>query len=394
MRVSRSRFAAARATLASALTCALCVVGNGAAQVDGQRTVVHTAQLVDLAAGALAGDRYIVVEGDRIVSVTDRRPSLAGADLIELGQLAVLPGLIDAHVHLAIGGQPRDNAQAALRAGFTTLVDLGAQSTRLLQVRDSINTGAVPGPHVFAAGIWVGTKNGVCEFNGVGLSGGPEAFRARVRENLAAGADLIKVCVTGWPAAVHANPSDVEITADALDAVVQEAHAAGKLVVAHAIGLAGVQAALRAGVDGLAHTAYLDAATAAQMRTKHMFMISTLASLTANDTSAVARDLIGSLRLALRSGVPLAFGTDGGVLGHGDKITELKALIDAGLTPAQALRSATVDAARLLHLERVGGIAAGMSADVIAVEGNPLQDIGTLGRVRFVMARGRVVVRP
>lgn len=379
---------------ASAVTLAVCCLCTAVAHVQGQRTIVHAARLVDPASGKITRDRYIVVEGDRVVGVEGRRPALDGAETIELGQLVVLPGLIDAHVHLAIGGPVRDNAMAALRAGFTTVVDLGAQTTRLLQVRDSINAGSIPGPHVVAAGIWVGTKNGVCEFNGVGLAGGPEAFRARVRENLAAGADLIKVCVTGWPATAHANPSEVEIAADALDAVVQEAHAAGKLVVAHAIGLAGVQASLRAGVDGLAHAAYIDAATAGQMRAKKMFMIPTIASLTANDTSAVATDLVAALKLAHRNGVALAFGTDGGVLPHGEKITEFKALIAAGFTPAEALRSATVDAARLLHLEKIGGIAPGLAADVIAVDGNPLQDVDALGRVRFVMARGKVVVRP
>jgi imidazolonepropionase-like amidohydrolase len=362
--------------------------------LPAQKTVIHAAQLVDPARGTSTRNQYIVVNGDRIVSVSAKKPDTQGAGTIALPALTLLPGLIDAHVHLVIGGPVRDNARAALRAGFTTVIDLGARSTRLLQIRDSMAADTLPAPRVHAAGIWVGTKNGVCEFNGIGLAGGPDAFRTRVRENIAAGANIIKVCITGWPADAHAQPAEYEIADSSLAAAVEEAHAAGRLVVAHAISLGGVKAALRAGVDGLAHAAYIDAATADQLRSRNAFMIPTLASLTAGDSSAVARDLFAAVRVARQHGVALIFGTDGGVLPHGDKIAEFRALIQAGMTPAQALRSATVDAASMLKLDSIGAIAPGKIADLIAVEGNPLQDIEALGRVRFVMARGRIVVQP
>jgi len=376
------------------LTLVLLIAPSTYTDLQAQKTVIHAGQLIDPARGTITRNQYIVVDGERIVSVGAKQPAIPGATTIALPNLTLLPGLIDAHVHLVIGGPVRANAQAALRTGFTTLVDLGARSTRLLQIRDSMAADTIPEPRVHAAGIWIGTKNGVCEFNGIGLAGGPDAFRARVRENIDAGADIIKVCVTGWPATAHANPAEVEIAQDALDAVVRDAHAASKLVVAHAISLGGVQASLRAGVDGLAHAAYVDSATAAQMRARNMFLIPTLASLTANDTSATARDLVAAVRLAHRTGVPLVFGTDGGVLPHGEKVAEFKAMIQAGLTPAQAVRSATVDAARMLRLDSIAAITPGKVADLIAVEGNPLQDIEALGRVRFVMARGRIVMRP
>jgi imidazolonepropionase-like amidohydrolase len=317
------------------------------------------------------------------------------ARTVDLSTFTVLPGLFDAHVHLVIGGPARDNALAILRAGFTTVVDLGARTTRLLRIRDSINAGSIPGPRVLAAGIWVGTKNGVCEFNGVGIEGGPDAFRARVRENVAGGAELIKVCVSGWPADSYARPDAFEIAEDALRAVVEEAHATRRLVVAHAISRGAARAAVRAGVDALAHAAFVDSATAHEMRRRGVFLIPTLASLTAGDTSIVSRALVEATRVAHRGGVPLVLGTDAGVLPHGRNAEEFRALNGAGVSPLDAIRSATVNAARAFRLsDSVGTIAVGMIADLIAVEGDPLTDLDALGRVRFVMAQGRVVKTP
>ena len=282
------------------------------AELPAQPTVVRAGRLVDPVTGTTTRNQFVVVENGRIISVGSTVPVLKDARAIDLSALTVLPGLIDAHVHLVIGGPVRDNALATLHAGFTTVVDLGARTTRLLRIRDSINLGIIVGPRVLAAGIWVGTKNGVCEFNGIGIDG-PDAFRSRVQENVREGADVIKVCVSGWPAGAHARPAEYEIADDALAAVVRESHERGRLVIAHDISLGGVRAGLRAGIDGLAHAAYLDSATAIAVRDRRVFLIPTLASLTAGDTSAVSRDLIASTRLAHALGVPFVFGTDGGV---------------------------------------------------------------------------------
>lgn len=315
--------------------------------------------------------------------------------MIDLGDLTVLPGLIDGHVHLAIGGPVRATALADLRAGFTTVVDLGALTHRILRVRDSVNLGLVEAPRVLAAGIWIGVKGGVCEFTGIGIPGEPAAFRARVRENVDAGADLLKLCVTGWPAVSHANPDQYEVPDDALTAAVVEAHRAGRLVVAHAISRGGAMAAVRAGVDGLAHAAYLDSTAAAELRRRGVFMVSTLASLVGDDTTAASRALAGSVTLGYRMGVPLVFGTDAGVIRHGSNAAEFVALHRVGVSPLDALRAATINAARAFRLaDSVGVIAPGMVADLIAVEGDPLVDLGAMTRVRFVMARGRVARRP
>jgi len=307
----------------------------------------------------------------------------------------VLPGFIDAHVHLAIGNGVAASALADLRAGFTTIVDLGSRTTRLLQLRDSINAGFLPGPRVLAAGVWVGVKGGVCEFNGIGISGGVDEFRARIRANAQAGAEVAKLCISGWPADAFANPAKYEMSDDVIKASVAEAHAAKQIAVAHDISLGGVRAALDAGIDGLAHTAYVDAPTAGRMREAHVFMISTLASLTANDTSAASRALFGAVDLAHRAGVSIVFGTDGGVLPHGRNAEEFSALVRAGLSPLEAIRAATVSAATAFRLQdSVGTVRNGMVADLVAVRRDPLLDVQTLSRPVFVMSRGKVVLAP
>jgi imidazolonepropionase-like amidohydrolase len=351
-----------------------------------QRTTIKAGRLLDPVTGTVKTNQVIVVENGRVVSIVTPPPTTVDVDL---SAFTVLPGLIDAHVHLAIGGPPRQNALTIGRAGFTTVLDLGARTTRLLRIRDTLNTEA--GPRILAAGQWIGTKDGVCEFGGIGIAGGPDAFRARVQENVDAGADVIKVCVTGWPAAALADNAAYEIADANLAAVVQAAHAAKKRVIAHAISVGGVRAALRAGVDGLAHAAYVDEPLAADMARRGMFMVPTLASL-ASDSSAGSAALMRSAGIAARAGVLLAFGTDGGVLPHGRNALEFGALRLAGVSPLDAIRAATVGAARALQLQdSVGRIAPGFAADIIAVDGDPLADVRALERVRFVMARGRVL---
>ena len=374
------------------LALAIAALTVCSAVADAQRTIILAGRLLDVRTGEVTQNATIVVERGRIVS-TDKPVTGSTQDsVVDLSTYTVLPGLIDAHVHLAIGGTPRDNALADLRAGFTTVVDLGARGTRLLQLRDSINAGLIPGPRVLAAGMWIGRKDGVCEFGGIGIAGGAEAFRARVRENVAAGADVIKACVSGWPAAAWARPDEYEMPDSVLFAVVEESRRLQRKVIAHDISLGGVRAALRAGVDGLAHAAYVDAATARQMRANGMFVIPTLASLVGDDTSSASRELVEAVRRVHNAGARLVFGTDGGVLPHGQNAQEFLAMTRAGVQPIEAIRAATVNAASAFGLaDSVGVLAPGMVADLIAVEGDPLTDLAALQRVRFVMSRGLVV---
>jgi imidazolonepropionase-like amidohydrolase len=360
-----------------------------------QVVAIRADRVIDPVTGRVATAQTIVIEGNRIRAVGSSVPLPANATVYELSGLTLIPGLIDAHVHLAIGGGVRDNALADLRAGFTTIVDLGARTHRLLALRDSINAGHIPGPRVLAAGIWVGRKDGVCEFGGIGIAGGAEGFRQRVRDNIAAGAEVIKVCVTGWPGDAYANPGVYELPDSTLVAVVQEAHKSGRRVIAHDISLGGVRAGVAARIDGLAHAAFLDSATAASLRQRSVFLIPTLASLTYGDTSAVSRGLFSSVGLAHRLGVRLVFGTDGGVLPHGQNAQEFLALGQAGIPALEQLRAATTNAAQALGLsDSVGRIAPGMVADLVALDGDPLTDARAYQRVKFVMSRGRAVLSP
>jgi imidazolonepropionase-like amidohydrolase len=336
----------------------------------------------------------IIVRGTRIADVVPRSKfhQQSSDRIIVLDSLTVLPGLIDAHVHLAIGGPYASNAKADLDAGFTTVADLGSRTNRMLRIRDSINAGSIPGPRVLATGMWIGTKGGVCEFNGLGIGGGADAFRQRVVENSEAGADLIKVCVSGWPAESFAEPAKYEIADDALAAVVNEAHARKKRVVAHDISAGGIRAGIKYGIDGLAHTGFLDDDLAAELARRNIFMITTLASLTSGDTSQVARGLVRSISIATNAKVLLVFGTDGGVLPHGRNAEEFVALTKAGLGADEAIRAATINAAKALGIQdSVGLIKRGMSADLIAVSGDPLRNVSLLGSPARILLRGRLV---
>jgi imidazolonepropionase-like amidohydrolase len=356
---------------------------------------LQAARVLDPTSGQYATARTVLVRDGKITGVIPTEQYRAGmADsVVDLRDATLLPGLIDAHVHLTIGSGVAASALADLRAGFTTVVDLGARAHRLLQLRDSINRGQILGPRVLAAGMWIGVKGGVCEFNGIGIAGGVDDYRARIRSNAQAGAEIAKLCVSGWPAEAFANPTKYELSDEIIRASVAEAHALHQIVVAHDISLGGVRAAIAAGVDGLAHAAYLDSAAALRMREGRMFMIPTLASLTANDTSAGSRALVAAVRLANRSGVTMVFGTDGGVLPHGRNAEEFRTLVDgAGLSALEAIRAATINAATAFRLrDSVGVIAPRMVADIIAVRGDPLADIAWLSRPVFVMSRGRVI---
>ncbi|MGE5833981.1 MAG: amidohydrolase family protein [Acidobacteriota bacterium] len=364
---------------------------------QSSNVLIRAARWLDPVSGELRGPVVVHVSDGKIAGLVPAtesgRPS--AAQVVDLGNATLLPGLIDAHVHLEIGGSPAENAKAILRAGFTTVVDLGATSDSVLRLRDRISSGAAEGPRVLAAGLWAGTKGGVCEFGGIGIAGGPDAFRARVRENIAAGADLIKVCVSSWVAPAFTQPEVYEIDDASLAAVVDESRKLGRIVVAHAISLGGAKAALRAGVTGLAHAAYVDAATAADMRARGMFLVPTLASLVGDAAGPAAQALRKSVATAYGAGVPIVFGTDGGVLPHGQNAREFAAMVKAGIPQIDAIRSATVNAARAFKLDNgVGTIAPGSVADLIAVDGDPLGEIESLTRVVFVMHSGQIVRRP
>lgn len=355
---------------------------------------VRARRMVDVARGVLRENVVVRVQGSRIVAVdtTGRSSPQPGARVLDLGELTLVPGLIDSHVHLTLAGDPDSNAIATLRAGFTTVLDLGALGGANLALRRRIQSGATPGPRMLCAGAWRGAAGGTCDFGGIGVRGA-EAFRARVREDVAAGADVIKVCVDGWPAMAFEHPDSVEIRADELAAVLEEAKAAGRPVFAHATSRAGVRLAVAAGVRAIAHSNFADSATVAEMIRRQVHVIPTLASFAGGRETTWGRALFAHMRGMLASGVPVAFGTDAGVLPHGMNAREFRPLVRSGLSPLAALRTATTGGAALLGLaDRVGRIEPGMEADLVAVEGNPLDSVEVFSRVRLVI-KGGVVVR-
>jgi imidazolonepropionase-like amidohydrolase len=238
---------------------------------------------------------------------------------------------------------------------------------------------------VIAAGSWIGAKGGVCEFGGATVAGEEEA-RSRARADLEAGADLLKVCVTGWPADAVATPDSVELGPGPLDAVLEVARAARRPVYAHAIGRAGTLLAAERGVRALAHTPIVDSTAAVSLKATGVVVISTLATLTARPEAAEIRR---SFRLLRSAGVPTVLGTDAGVLPHGRNADEILALVQAGLTPAEAIRAATLDAAALIGRKDLGEIAAGAAADLVVVAGDPLKDPRLLARPALVLKGGR-----
>jgi imidazolonepropionase-like amidohydrolase len=352
--------------------------------------VLRGGSWLDARAGVTRPNGAIVVTAGRIAAVY---PSGAGwqpppdAQVVDLQGKTIVPGLIDAHVHLTLASDPDSAALATLRAGFTTVVDLGSADGAGVRLRDAIAQGHVPGPRVIAAGSWIGAKNGVCEFGGATVNGAAEAG-VRARADLDAGADLIKVCVTGWPKDAVAFPDSVELKAAALDAVVKVASGRKRMVFAHAIGQAGALLAASHGVTALAHTPVVDSAAAVALRRSGVRVISTLASLGPRPGGP---EVVASFQRLRAAGVPIVMGTDAGVLPHGQNARELAALTKAGLTPAEALRAATVDAARLLHRGELGEIRVGAVGDFVVVAADPLQDITVLQRPEMVVQAGRIV---
>jgi imidazolonepropionase-like amidohydrolase len=378
-------------TVALAAVVAACVTRVYPMHAQPSSAVIRARAMVDVDRGRLVENAAVVVEDGRIVgagpSADVKIP--AGAAVIELPSTTLLPGLIDAHVHLTLAGQPPANARATLEAGFTTVQDLGAAAYGNVRLRDAIAAGRVAGPRVIASGPWLGVTGGTCDFNGIGVRGA-EAFRKRVRDDVEHGVDLIKVCVTGWLADAVDAPAKYEISDSELSAAIEEAHGLGKRVAVHAISEGGIGIAVRMGADLVVHAGFPSTATVAMMKERAVFELPTLFSF-----ASAKPEHLGAVRAHMRDGVaaglPVAFGTDAGVIPHGENAREFEQLAAIGLDSAAALRAATMSAAHAVGLARdIGLLSPGRFADVIGVEGDPLKDLRNLQRVTFVMKQGVV----
>ncbi|MCW0199471.1 amidohydrolase family protein [Sphingopyxis sp.] len=399
-------------------------------------TIIHAGLLIAVPGSPPLKDQTIVVRAGKVEAI---RPGfLSAADIgepvaavIDLSRSAVLPGLIDAHVHLTIGWPPKlnqsdadaalvalENARKTLAAGFTTVRDVGAFSDAIFSVRDAINKGRFDGPRILAAGDIISVTNGhghgdiavpesggFAGFHASGICDGPFECRKAVRTQIMHGADVIKIATTkgGNDPRLGAAPS--EMMDDEIVAAVTTAHAAGRKVAAHAHSTAGIDAALAGGVDSIEHGGFLDKGSIALFKKSGAFLVPTMVVLNSlqagydradPQTRAITRGFLdnmpNNIGAAYRAGVPIAFGTDAGITPHGKQALEFLWYRKIGMTPGDVLRTATTNAAKLLGLDaEIGTIEAGKRADIIATGANPLDDVATLQHVTFVMAAGRVV---
>ena len=362
-----------------------------AGQPSGPVISVTAHRILDVERGSLIPDAVVIVEGDRIVAAGPRASTPPRGKAIDLGDVTLLPGLIDAHVHLTLAGAPEANAKATVLAGFTTVQDLGALANANITLRDRINRGEVPGPRVVSAGPWLGESGLTCDFQGIGVKGA-DAFRERVRKDVEAGADLIKVCASGWLPQAAKQPDALEITGDELRAAIEEAHRAKRRVAVHAISARALAAAVTDGADLLVHGGFTSKETIAAMKQRGVRQLTTMGSFKRANPPALYEQLRAHMAAAIGDGMSIAFGTDAGVIPHGSNASEFLELEAIGLSRADAIRAATVQAAEAVGLAAdVGVLAKGKFADIIAVAGNPLEDLRALQSVKFVMKGGVVV---
>jgi imidazolonepropionase-like amidohydrolase len=397
------------------------------------RTIIRAGRLLDVRTGRTLTNQVIVIEDGKIVSVGPESSAAADASakVIDLSGMTVLPGLIDAHTHITHDPKfgydrlaisvPREaligakNARITLLAGFTTIRNVGASEFSDIALRDAINAGDVPGPRIDASGPALSITGGHCDDNllpyewhatQVGVADGVENVQHKVREIIKYGADVIKVCATGGVLSLGDNPQASQYTQDELRAIVADAHRLGRKVAAHAHGAEGIRWSAEAGVDSVEHGSYIDDAGIAAMKQHGTYLVPTLylgdwflenAKKTGVPPSMLAKaqqvvpEARKNIAHAFASGVKVGFGTDAAVYPHGLNAHEFAVMVKLGLTPLEAIQSATVNDADLLGWsDKIGVLEPGHFADIIAVDGDPLQDVTTLERVKFVMKDGVV----
>jgi imidazolonepropionase-like amidohydrolase len=397
-------------------------------------TLVRCGKLLDVGSGNMLSGAAVLIDGDKVVAAGPASAIKAPAtNVIDLSGATCLPGLIDVHDHLTSdpshsGYQglgisvPRStvtgvkNARLTLRAGFTSVRNVGASGYSDVALRDGINAGEVEGPRLLVSGPPLGITGGHCDENLLapefhykdeGVADGPWAARAKVREVIKYGADLIKICASGGVLSKGDQPGTPQYTLEEMRAIAEEAHKLGRKVAAHAHGTESIKDAIRAGIDSIEHSSLIDDEGIRLAKEHGTFLVFDIynddyilqqgAQAGMLPESIEKEKKLGGLqrenfRRAYQAGARMAFGTDGGVYPHGDNARQFALMVKLGMRPLDAIRSATTNAAELLGWSTLAGtLQPGFYADLIAVEGDPLQDISTLERVKFVMKGGQVV---
>jgi imidazolonepropionase-like amidohydrolase len=436
---SRTLIATSVALLSGAIaTSALAADAPAAAPVV---TAIHCGHFLDVTAGKLLGETTIVVDGKRVRQVTPGSSAPAGALQIDLAKLTCLPGLIDSHTHLSSQFGPTTYvddfhwnladyvlrstiyARRTLLAGFTTVRNLGDTNNETVALRNAINAGVLTGPRIFTAGMPMGSTGGHADpTDGYredlagnpgptqGVINSPEDAVKGVRLHYKLNDDLIKIMPSGGVLDQSSSGDNSQLTLDEIKAVVSTAHDYGFTVAAHAHGAEAIRRAVLGGVDSIEHGTYMDDQDMKLMKERGTWYVPTIIAgdfvaqkaaipgyyppQVAAKAAAIGPLIINTAGRAYKAGVKIAFGTDAGVYPHGDNAHEFELMVKAGMPPLFAIQAATTHAAQLLkHDKDLGSVSAGKFADVVAVDGNPLENISLLKQVSFVMKEGVVYKR-
>lgn len=387
-----------------------------------QLVALKAARLIDVTSGKVVKDPVVLIEGEKIKAVGPDVVIPAEARIVDLGTSTLLPGLIDSHVHLGGFGPRFGTARGALagakqaldtlKAGFTTLRNMGGRAFTGIALRDAINEGDIPGPRIYDAGTLLTTTGGHCsgqpttpedDKDGAGVANGADAFERKVRQQFKYGADFIKVCITGGFMS-GTDPRVTQFSEEELKAVIDTAHRYRKKVAVHAHGADGIRLAAQLGADTIEHASLVDDEGLKLLKQKNLPIVPTLAigglaldhAIEAGaspytlailkQTGIIHRQNIAK---AIKAGIPIIYGTDAPITPHGTNAVEFHYLVEAGLTPLQAIQAATITPAKWLEAsDSIGSIEAGRYADIIAVKNDPLADIKVLEKVQWVMKGG------
>ena len=402
-------------------------------QVDAnsKSLLIKPKQILDVRSGILV-NADILIESGVIVKVSKNIPVMSHYEIIDLQDMTILPGLMDAHVHLTGNTDLKGhegisessylatiygvkNAKQTLMAGFTTVRNVGASNYSDVALRDGIDQKAILGPTLLVSGPPLGITGGHCdsnilpaeyEYKAQGVADGPWEVRRKVRENKKYGADLIKYCATGGVMSKGTNVNNRQYTLDEMKAIVDEAHTLGMKVAAHAHGLEGIRMAIEAGVDSVEHSSLIDQETVNLAIAKGVFLAmdiyvsdyilgegakNGIPEYSLNKERIVGKRQRENFKMAVESGAKMVFGTDAGIFPHGKNAKQFKYMVEWGMKPIEAIQASTINTAELFGKTNIGEIKETFDADLIGVKGNPLKDITLLENVGFIMKEGQVI---